>query len=394
MAPEAARAMPEIPAPYQSDVSVEPVRGPRDLDHFVKLQWQIYQGDPHWVAPLLMERRDFLNPRKNPFYRHGVVELFLARRQGQVVGRIAAVEDRNYNEFHGTNQGAFGLFECIDDPDVAQALLSAAEAWIQARGLSSVMGPLSFSTNYECGLLVDGFDRDPAVMMAYNPRYYRALIEGAGYRKAKDLWAFWVDAQKEPDAKVARVADKIRAKQGIVVRPANLKNFSAEVALLKKVYNAAWEKNWGFVPFTDEEFDHLAKDMKQIVKPELLLIAEVSGEPVAFSMSLPDANQALKHAKGRLFPTGLVKLLYYANKIDQARLITLGIVPGYRRRGLDAILTLETLRAARRLGYRGGEISWTLEDNDLVNRAIESFGGEKTKTYRVYEKALAEGSAR
>ncbi|MHB1844163.1 MAG: GNAT family N-acetyltransferase [Deltaproteobacteria bacterium] len=386
---EAARAMqPAIPAPYQSDVSVEPVRGPKDLDRFVTLPWQIYAGDPHWVAPLYMERRDFLNPRRNPFYQHGVVELFLARRQGEVVGRIAAIEDRNYNEFHQSKVCAFGLFECVDDPDVAEALFAQAEAWARARGLTSLLGPLSFSTNYECGLLVEGFDRDPAVMMAYNPRYYRALVEGAGYSKAKDLWAYWLDAQREPDPKVVRVADKIRAKEGIIVRPARLSDYDAEIARLKTIYNAAWEKNWGFVPFTEAEFDHLAKDMKQIVKPELLLIAEVKGEPVAFSMTLPDANQALKHAKGRLFPTGLFKLLYHANKIDQARLVTLGIVPGYRRRGLDAILTLETLRAARRLGYRGGEVSWTLEDNDLVNRAIQAFGGERTKVYRLYEKTL------
>ena len=384
-----AQALPEsFPKPYQTDVTVEKVSSRAELDGFIKLQWEIYKGDPHWVAPLLMERRDFLDPKRNPFYKHGTVELFLARRHGQIVGRIAAIEDRNYNAFHESKVGAFGLFESIDDPEVAQSLLATAADWARGRGLTKLMGPLSFSTNYECGLLVEGFDRDPAVMMAYNPRYYRELLEGAGLTKAKDLWAFWLDADKEPDGRVSRIADKIRAREGVVVRPVRLDDFDGEIARLKKVYNAAWEKNWGFVPFTDEEFAHLAKDMKQIVKPELLLLAEVRGEPVAFAMTLPDANQVLKKVGGRLFPFGLFKALYYANKIDQARLVTLGIIPGYRRRGLDAVLTLETLRAARRLGYRGGEISWTLEDNHLVNRAIESFGGQRTKVYRIYERDL------
>ncbi len=381
--------MSAVPQPYQTDVTVEPVDSKADRDRFVKFQWQIYRDDPHWVPPLYMERRDFVDPARHPFFKHGVVELFLARRYGEVVGRIAAIEDRRYNEFHGTNVGAFGLFECQDDPEVASALLDAAAAWVRARGLGKMLGPIDYSSNYQIGLLVEGFEQDPYVMMAYNPRYYVPLIEGAGFTKAKDLWAFELDPGKDPDPKVARIADKIRQKEGIRVRCADMKDYAAEVARIKRVYNAAWEKNWGFVPFTDEEFDHLARDMKAIVKPELVLIAEVKGEPVAFSMTLPDANQVLKKVGGRLFPTGLFKALYYANKIDRARLVTLGIVEGYRRRGLDAILTLETVRAARRLGLtNGGEVSWTLEDNHLVNRAIEAFGGRRSKVYRVYEREL------
>lgn len=384
-----AKALEQIPQPYQTDVSVEPARTPRERDQFVKFQWEIYADDPHWVAPLYMERRDFVDPARHPFFGHGHVELFLARRYGQVVGRIAAIEDPRYNEFHGTRVGHFGLFECIDDQEVAQALFDAAAAWLKARGLTSMDGPIDYSSNYQIGLLVEGFDQDPYVMMPYNPRWYETLIERAGFEKVKDLWAWSLDvANKDPDPKFARVADKIRQREGIVVRPADLKNFEREVEVLKKVYNAAWEKNWGFVPFTDAEFAHLAKEMKAIVKPDLILIAEVKGEPVAFAMTLPDANQVLKHVKGRLFPTGLFKALYYGNKIDRARLVILGIVEGYRRRGLDAILTLETLRAGRRNGVRQGEISWTLEDNQLINRAIESFGGVRSKVYRVYGRPL------
>jgi hypothetical protein len=378
----------DFPLPYQTDVAVEPVRTAADRDRFVKFQWQIYKDDPHWVPPLYMERRDFIDASRHPFFHHGTVEFFLARRYGEIVGRVAAIDDPRFNEFHGSKTGHFGLFECIDDAEVAQALLNAAGEWIRGRGLTLMDGPIDYSSNYQLGLLVEGFDQDPYVMMPYNPRYYQGLLEGAGLHKAKDLWAYSLDVTQDPDPKVARISDKIRMKHGITVRPVDMKDFDAEVARIKKVYNAAWEKNWGFVPFTDAEFAHLANDMKAVVKPELLLLAEVKGEPVAFAMTLPDANQVLKRVGGRLFPTGLFKALYYGNKINQARLITLGIVEGYRRRGLDAILTLETLRAGRRQGYKTGEISWTLEDNHLINRSIVAFGGKRSKTYRVFEQEL------
>jgi GNAT superfamily N-acetyltransferase len=374
---------------YETEVKVERVSTPQDLDHFIKFQWEIYKGDPHWVAPLFMERRDFLDPQKNPFFDNGTIELFLARRHGQVVGRVAAIEDRNYNAFHGEKNANFGFFETIEDADVAEALLAKVEEFAKQRGLNRVMGPASPNSNYEWGLLVDGFGSDPSVQMPYNPTYYASLIEGAGYQKAKDLWAFHIDIGVDPDPKVVRIADKIRERESVTIRHANIKDFNAELERIKRVYNLAWEKNWGFVPFTDREFEHLAKDMKSILKPELLLIAEVKGEPVAFSMTLPNANEVLKRLNGRLFPFGLFKALYYQSRIKTARLVTLGIIAQYRKRGLDAILTLETLRAARSLGYKTGEISWTLEDNHLVNRAIELFGCHKYKTYRVYDKAVA-----
>jgi GNAT superfamily N-acetyltransferase len=386
--PAKALAEREFTRAYETDIKVEPVRSQAELAQFVKFQWKMYEGDPHWVPPLFMERMDFLNPDRNPFFKHATVELFVARRHGQIVGRIAAIDDRNYNAFHGTQVAGFGLFECVEDPDVAAALLERVETFARERNLKSVMGPESFSSNYEWGMLIDSFDRDPYLMMPFNPSYYPGLVEAAGYHKLKDLWAWDIDCANEPNPKVARIADKIREREGVVVRPANIQDFAGELARIKKVYNLAWEKNWGFVPFTDEEFDHVGKDMKSIIKPELVLIAEVKGEPVAFSMTLPNGNEVLKHLNGRLFPTGLFKALYYQNKIKTARLITLGIVAGYRRRGLDSILTLETLRAARRIGYSNGEISWTLEDNHLVNRAIEAFGCKRSKTYRVYEKAL------
>lgn len=374
------------------DVQVTPVRGGSELTAFIRLPYSLYKGDPNWVPPLEMERRDFLNPKKNPFFAFGEVELFLARRGGQVVGRIAAVKDPRYNEFHGTKWGFFGLFECINDVGVARALLSTAERWARERGFETLVGPMNFSTNAECGMLVEGFDRPPAVMMTYNPPYYPSLLESCGFTKAKDLFAWELSSSAEPPEKVVRIAEKMREREGIRVRHLRMDDFANEVQRIKGIYNSAWEKNWGFVPMTEAEFDHLAKEMKPIVRPELLLIAEVKGEPVAFSMTLPDANEAFKAANGRLttfgLPIGLVKLVLASRRIRRLRLITLGIKEGFRRRGLDAILYLDTIRTAKALGYEGGEIGWTLEDNHLVNRAIESMGGQKSKTYRIYERSL------
>jgi GNAT superfamily N-acetyltransferase len=384
-------ASPSLP-PLPSDVQVTPVRGSAEKMQFIRFAYSIYRNDPSWVPPLEMERKDFLDPKKNPFFAYGELELFLARRGKDVVGRIAAIRNPRHMEVHGTQEGFFGLFECINDAGVARALLDTAAAWLRERGMDSMLGPANVSSNQDWGLLIDGFGTPPAIMMPHNPTYYQGLLEANGLTKAKDLYAFELSSSVEPPEKVVRIAEKIRQREGITVRPANLKDFKAEVERIREIYNSAWEKNWGFVPFTDAEFDHLAKEMKAIVRPELALMAEVKGEPVAFSLTLPDANQAIKAANGRLtqfgLPIGLAKLVLASRRINRLRLVILGIKEGYRRRGLDAILYLDTLRAAKKLGYVGGEISWTLEDNHLVNRAIESMGGQRSKTYRVYQRAL------
>ncbi|WP_342373895.1 N-acetyltransferase [Myxococcus stipitatus] len=384
-------AQPSLP-PLAPDVLVTPVRDAASRMAFIRFPASLYAGDPNWVPPLEMERKDFIDPKKNPFFEYGEVELFLARRGQEVVGRIAAIRNPRHQEIHGTKEGFFGLFECVNDAGVARMLLEAAGAWLKERGLDAMLGPANFSSNQDWGLLVEGYDTPPAIMMPYNPPYYATMLESCGLTKAKDLFAFELSASAEPPEKVVRIAEKMRQREGITVRAVNLKDFANEVERIRDIYNSAWEKNWGFVPFTDREFDHLAKDMKSIVRPELVLIAEVKGEPVAFSMTLPDANQALKAANGRLttfgLPIGLVKLVLASRRIDRLRLITLGIKEGYRRRGLDAILYLDTLRTAHQLGYSGGEISWTLEDNHLVNRAIESMGGKRSKAYRIYQRPL------
>jgi GNAT superfamily N-acetyltransferase len=382
----------EPPAPVGSDVTITPTQSTADREAFIRFPYALYAGDPNWVPPLEMERRDFLDPSKNPWFDFGKVELFLARRDGQVVGRIAAVDDPHWNDFYKTRLGFFGMFECVDDVAVARGLFDAAAAWVKSRGFAEMMGPFNFSTNYECAVLVEGFEAPPAIMMAYNPRYYDALYTACGFAKAKDLWAYELSSSIPPPEKVVRVAEKIRQREALVVRPLRMDDFANEVKRIKDIYNAAWEDNWGFVPMTEREFDHMAKEMKPIVEPALVLIAEVRGEPVAFSMTIPDANFALKAAGGRLtrwgLPIGLLKMVLAARRIRHLRLITLGIKEGFRKRGIDAVLYLDTLTTAKRLGYSGGEISWTLEDNHLVNRAIEMMGGRKTKTYRLYQRAV------
>ena len=384
-------ATPSLP-PMPSDVQVTPVRGSAEKMQFIRSAYGIYKNDPHWVMPLEMERKDFLDPKKNPFFEYGEVELFLARRGSEVVGRIAAIRNPRHMEIHGTKEGFFGLFECVNDAGIARALLDAAAAWLRERGMNAMLGPANFSSNQDWGLLIEGFDTPPAIMMPHNPPYYAALLEACGLTKAKDLYAFELSSSAAPPEKVVRIAEKLRVREGVTVRPVNMKNLDAEVKSIREIYNSAWEKNWGFVPFTDAEFDHLAKDLKTVVRPELALMAEVKGEPVAFSLTVPDANQAIRAANGRLthfgLPIGLVKLGLASRRINRLRLIILGIKEGYRRRGLDAILYLDTLRTAKQLGYVGGEISWTLEDNHLVNRAIESMGAQRSKTYRVYQRAL------
>ncbi len=378
-----------LPAALPDDVAVTRVEGALEKDRFIRFQWEIYDGDLHWVPPLLMERREFLDAEKNPFYQHAEVALFLARRGGRVVGRIAAVEDRNFNAFHGTKTAYFGLYESVNDAGVAASLLKAAKDWARWRGLDTLLGPLNLSTNYEVGLLVEGFDSAPYVMMPYNPRYYGELFTQCGLTKAKDLFAWERSAKTPPPERFARIADRIREHEDITLRSADLKHFGAEAARIKEVYNAAWEKNWGFVPMTSAEFDKLAKDLKQMLVPDLAVIAEHRGEPIGFSLTVPDYNQALRHLNGRLtsfgVPIGLAKLMWYARRIDKVRLIALGVKTGWRRRGIDALLIVEAVRRANALGYAGGEVSWTLEDNDLINRAIEASGCSKTKVYRVYE---------
>ena len=332
-----------------------------------------------------MAQKELLNTQKHPFYAHAEMQCFLARRDGQVCGRVAAIVDRNYNEFQKEDAGFFGFFESTDDVEVAGAVMQAARKWLLERGVKVIRGPVSPSTNYECGMLVEGFDSSPNVMMPYNSPSYPRMLEAVGLRKCKDLLAYWTTPTAVNGAKVERVARRAAGSQGVAIRTINMRKFDEEAQMLWKLYNSTWARNWGFVPMTREEFLHEAAEMKQILKPELVLIGEVEGRAVGFALALPNINLALKHAGGKLFPLGLFKILYHQRLIRELRVVALGVIEEYRTVGVAAGFYAELIRNAGTLGYGLSELSWILEDNVLMNRSLKTMGAKKYKTYRIYE---------
>ncbi len=320
----------------------------------------------------------------HPFHLHAECRYFLALRNGEVSGRVAAVFNHRYNEFHGVSAGFFGFFECENDRETARALLSRAVEVLSEKGATEVLGPASPSSNGEFGLLIRGFDLHPAILMPYHKPYYRELIEGAGFEKAKDLYAYVVD-EEHLNRDTLKLFERISARlRNLKVREADLSRFGEEIELVIRLYNSAWERNWGFVPMTEEELRFEARQLRRIIDPRVVLFAELAGETVAFGLSLPDINLALRHARGRLFPFGLFKILYHARKIRKLRTILLGVVQGYRDKGLDGVLYWETIKRGLAAGYNVSECSWILEDNVKMRRAIEKMGGRITQTYRVF----------
>lgn len=376
-------------------IEVRAVRSARDWAEFIDLPWRIYKGDPHWVPPLRIAVRDQLDVEKNPFFKHAFMNAFLAVRGGEVVGRIVGVVDENHNRFHNESTAMFGFFECIDDQGVSEALFGAVQKWSLDRGMTLLRGPINLSTNFESGLLVEGFQDTPSVMMNYNPPYYEKLIEKAGFSKAKDLLAYNVDQASRFSERLLAQSERLKANESVRFRTVNMRKFDEEVERINEVYNDAWEQNWGFVPMNPEEFRHMAKDMKAIVDPELLLIAEVRGEVAGFGLALPDVHQAFKKIPdGKLLPTGLLKLLWNTkgpgrkNTISRCRILTLGIKKAYRNFSLGPLFYTEYLRRGPAAGYAVGEASWILEDNGPMNRALELMCGKRTKVYRIYDRNL------
>ncbi|HET8657214.1 MAG TPA: hypothetical protein VFL93_16930 [Longimicrobiaceae bacterium] len=380
-----------LSAPARPTVRVREIPAGASLKSFVDLAWKINARDPNWVPPLRMSIETVLDRKKHPFHRHADVAYFVAERKGETVGRIAAVVNHLHNDYHHEKTGFFGFFECEDDPATASALLDAAAGWLQARGMERIRGPVNLSTNEEAaspGVLVEGFDTRPMAMMTHNPPYYEALMEAAGLEKSKDLYAYWFD-DPNPPPRVVRGFERALERSGTTIRSLDLKRFRQEVDTIKEVYNSAWSRNWGFVPMTDEEFEHIAKDFRPIVDPNLCLIAEVGGEAVGFSLALPDIHQVFRRIpNGRLFPTGLFKFLWHKRKIDGLRVITLGFKPAYQHAGLGAAFYLRTWQIGVARGYRFGEGSWILEDNLDMVRPLERMGGRAYKRYRIYERGL------
>jgi GNAT superfamily N-acetyltransferase len=361
------------------------------LQEFIKFPWKVYAGDPNWVPHLLVERKEFLDPKKNPFFEHTDIAFYLAYRNGELAGRIAAIVNHAHNQFHQDQVGFFGMFECFEDAEVASALIEKAKEFLRHHGMTSMRGPVNLSTNDECGLLVEGLNEPAQIMMTYNPSYYVKLLENCGFQKAKDLLAHRVTVPKEVPERLQRGVDLIMKRNEFTIRTFNMKDFQGEVQRIKKIYNAAWERNWGFIPMTDAEFDHMGAQMKQIIDPDFIFIAEHKGTPIAFSITIPNLNEAIiKLRDGRLLPFGLIKLLWNSRKgkLKSVRVITLGILKEHRNSGIDVVFYHKSFETAIRKGYVWAEMSWILEDNTAMNRALERMGAQVYRKYRLYEMPL------
>jgi hypothetical protein len=372
----------------KQELQVEEVRNQQDLMTFIRLPWEIYQGDRYWVPPLIKDQLQKFSPN-HPFRSHSEMIFLLACRGQKVVGRIAGIIDHHYIEFHQEKLGFFGFFESIPDAEVAGTLLTRVADWLKGHGINKMAGPMNPSTNDECGLLVEGFDSSPCLMMPYNPRSYPSLLEGFGLRKKMDLYAYLLETPTFHITRLDRITERLKKKEPqLHVRPINLRRFGEELKIVKEIYNEAWSKNWGFVPMTDEELDLTAKDLKPLVVSDLVLFAYWGEEPVGFSVAIPDYYVVLKHLNGKIGLLGALKFLYYSKKIHKIRVMLLGVKYDFQKKGVEGLLYIETFKRGNKKGFHQAECSWILEDNVLMQHGIEAMGGKREKTYRIYEMSI------
>jgi GNAT superfamily N-acetyltransferase len=361
------------------------------VQRFLKVSYGIYRDDPHWVAPLLFDAKKLFTDA-NPLFEHAMMQLWVATRGGQDVGRIAGIVDTNHNHLQQDSAAFFGFFECVNEVSVSRRLFEAVEDWARQKGLKRVLGPMNPTTNDECGLLVDGFDSPPVFMTTYNPRYYLELVAAEGFRKAKDLLAFHIDLATLPMDRLGRIADKVKKRlPEVKLRPVRRKTLASDLAKVKEVYNAAWQENWGFVPMTDAEMDFMAARLKPLLMEGLAWLAETDAEPVGFLLATPDYNVAFKPLRGRLLTPrvlGALPLLLGWTRPSLARVLTLGVKESYRGKGLESAMLIEGLRVGCDAGFIEAEASWILEENVMMCRVIEAIGGKVYKTYRIYEKEV------
>lgn len=366
-------------------LNVQEIKNEEELLDFIRFPWKIYQGDQYWVPPLIKDQLLKFSPN-HPFRSHSEMILFLAHQKKEMVGRIAGIIDHHYNEFHQEKIGFFGFFESISEPAVGETLLSTVKTWLKERGMKKMAGPMNPSTNDECGLLIDGFDTSPRLMMPYNPRYYPPMLEGFGMKKARDLYAYWMEKSSFQQDRLERIMERLKKKEPqLWVRPLNFRHFEEEVRTIKEIYNQAWSKNWGFVPMTEAEIDDLARNLKPLAIPELVLFAYWGEEPIGFVVSLPDYNQVLKHLNGKVGLWGGLKFLYFSRKIKTVRVMLLGVKHDFQKKGVEGLLYAETFKRGTQKGYDQAECSWILEENLLMQHGIEAMGGKRYKTYRIYE---------
>jgi len=369
-------------------IEIRKVQTKKDLKSFIRFPWAVYKGDPHWVPPLLMEMKDRLDRRKHPFFEHADADYFLAVRDGRIVGRIAAILDRNHNAAHMEKTAFFGLYESFNEPDVARALIDTAAAWGAARGMDCLRGPVNLSMNDECAFLLEGFDAPPVVMMTYNPRYYLDLMDQCGLVKAKDLYAFLKGRERKLSPKAEEFLERLRKSGQFSFRTVTKSRIEQEALNIAAVYNAGWQKNWGFVPWTDREMKHMTKNLAQFADLDLVFFAEHKGRTVGFAGALPDFNQVFLKMNGRLFPFGILKFLAGRRKINGVRAIVFGVVPEFMHTGLAYLLYDEFEKAIIRKGHHWCELSWQLEDNQAINHFAASIGAVLYRKYRIYEKQI------
>jgi hypothetical protein len=368
------------------EIIVKPVTTKSELNQFIKFPWKIYKDDKHWVPPLLMEQKTLLNKQKNPFFKAAEAGYFLAYRNGDVVGRIAAIKNDLHLKYHNDASGQFGFFECINDQEVANALFDKAKSWMKEKGLKYMKGPANPSSNDIYAMLVEGFYDAPRLLMPYNPEYYIKLCENYGMKKAKDMFAWkLVNEKLMASEKLKRGQELVRKRYNLIISQLDMKNFQKDLEKFKYVYNKAWAPNWGFVPMTEEQIDAMAKDMKPLAEPSLVLFGEIDGKLIGAALVMLDYNFIFKQMNGRLLPFNFIKLFTQKKKIKWARILTLGIIPEYQKKGLDTIFYWEIVNRAAEIGIRLGEASWVLEDNDMMNRGLELMNAERYKRYRIWE---------
>ncbi|MFN3551214.1 MAG: N-acetyltransferase [Endomicrobiia bacterium] len=365
----------------------------KELLKFIKFQWEVYKNDPHWVPMLVSDLKLLFDNKKNLFWEHADKKLFyIEDENGKILSRVCGVIDYNFIKFHKERTGFFAFFECLDTKEAKNSLnilLSSVEMWLKEKGMKKILGPTAPSTNDEMGLLYEGYDSEPVLMMPYNPPYYHELLINYGFKKAKDLYAYKITKENLPIGRIKKIVDTVKTKlPQLKIRPVNMKNFAQEIKYAVEIYNDAWEKNWGFVPWTEKEFVSQALRLKPLIKPEFVLFSFLKEEPVGMIITVPNYNEVLKKLNGKLGPIEIIKFLYYKNRIKSLRIMVMGVKKEYRNRGIEVVMYYETILNALKEGYQCGEISWILEDNVMMNRAAETLGAVLYKKYRVYEKDI------
>ena len=371
------------------NVGVTVVSSKQEKRRFLEFPYQHYKGDEYWVPPLRIQQKELLDEKKNPFFRNAEIKMFLGESNGRPAGRIAAIIDHRYNEFHSAKTGFFGFFECEFNPSLADLLFKAAGDWLRSKGMRNLLGPSNPGMMDEIGVLVDGFSDLPAILMPYHKTYYDELLTGIGLRKEMDLYSYVVSSDTVQFDRLTRAFDLIMQRYpGLSIREVDMKRFSREVKIIREIFNKAWERNWGFIPLTEAEFDHLAEGLKQVIDPALCHIVEYEGVPVGFSIPLPDYNRIFHKMNGRLFPFGLLRLLHGRNRLTKMRTALMGVVPEHRGKGIDALLHQQLIQKGLKKGYTVSELGWVLETNIDMVRVAERIGSTDRKVYRMYGREI------